>query len=84
MRHISETFRKPPRNGERFHDGDRIVEFKIFGKNDEFVGLCACDYCCFDNGNDTICDGGNCNEYCDLDNYYLCLGYYQEVNVDKE
>ena len=84
MRNISETFRKPPRNGERFHDGDRTVEFKILDKIDEAAGLSTCDYCCFDDGDDATCDGGNCNECYDLGNYYPCPGYYKEVNVDKE
>ena len=84
MRYIVESFRRPPQNGERFRDGDRVVEFKIFCNIDESVGLCACVYCCFNDGNDTTCDGGNCNEYYDLGNYYPCPGYYQEVNVYKE
>lgn len=81
MRYISETFRKPPRNGERFRDGDRTVEFKIFDKIDESVGLCACDYCCFNDGYDTTCDGGSCVrfEYADMP---PVSGYY--VKIDEE
>lgn len=82
MRRISETFRKPPRIGERFRDGDRTVEFKILDEIDEAVGLSTCDYCCFDDGDDATCDGGLCRECYDLGNYYPCSGYYLEIDEE--
>lgn len=85
MRHINETFQIPPFVDERFRDGGGvIVEFKIFEKIDEAVGLTPCDYCYYDDGEDSTCDGGLCSECLktlDGDITVDCLGYY--VKVDK-
>lgn len=84
MRHISETFQKPPFENEHFHDGGNVVvEFKILDKIDESVGLEPCDYCYYDDGGDA-CDGGICSECLNTvngDKTLDCCGYY--VKVDK-
>ncbi len=45
MRHIYDTFKNPPRNGERFRDGEHVVEY---GELDGEDKADPCDVCCYD------------------------------------
>lgn len=77
MRNISDTFKNPPRNGERFRDGEHVVEYRELDGEDKTD---PCDVCCYDNES-AFCVGGRCIrfEYADISPIY---GYY--VKVDKE
>ena len=77
MRNISDTFKNSPRNGERFRDGEHVVEYRELDGEEKTI---PCDDCCYNNEND-FCKGGRCIrfEYADIPPIY---GYY--VKVDKE
>lgn len=56
MRNIRDTFKNPPRNGERFRDGEHVVEYRELDGEDKTA---PCDVCCYDNES-AFCDGGRC------------------------
>jgi hypothetical protein len=78
MRNISDTYRFPPRNGERFRDGEHVVEYRELDGDDKTD---PCDVCCYDNNESALCDGGRCVrfEYADLAPIY---GYYSKINKE--
>ena len=75
MRNISDMFKRAPRNGERFRDGEKVVEYRELDGDDKTD---PCNYCCYNN-NSGLCDGGKCVRF-DFADMAPIPGYYVKVN----
>lgn len=76
MRKIFDTLTYPPRNGERFLDGNAVVEYNELDRSDKTT---PCDRCYY--SNEPHCNDRGCVR---LEDVFMSpiLGYY--VKVDKE
>ena len=77
MRKIFDTLTYPPRNGERFLDGNAVVEYNELNRGDK---MHPCDRCYY--SNEPHCNDRGCVrvEYADM--LPIC-GYYVKVDAES-